>query len=134
MKLNYFLLSLLLSVTTSAKSNCCIFSVPTSIAERSVPEELDFTLIDETDGNDRDERPRTLHFYPEAFINDNSLYFRNGCTHAQLRILSSDGTTVVLNEIINDGDVVSIQGLPAGIYCVQVIRDSCTFAAIINVH
>lgn len=93
-------------------------------------EDLNFSLIDEhTDYG----RPKTLPILPEAFILGKNLYFRNGCTHAQLRILSSNGTTVVLNDNVNNGDVVSVQDLPAGVYFVQIIRDSFTFVAIINV-
>lgn len=130
MKLGYFLLSLFLISSSSAKaksydSNC--HTIITNQAE----EDLDFSYVD---GHPETGWPKTLPILPEAHISGNSLYFRNGCTHAQLRILSSDGSTVVLNEIINDGDVVSIQDLPAGIYCVQIIRDSYTFAAPIFKH
>lgn len=131
MKLCYLLLSLFLVSTSSAEAISYDSSCKTIIANPGEEEDLDFSYID---GHTNNGGPKTLPILPEAHISGNSLYFRNGCTHAQLRILSSDGSTVVLNEIINDGDVVSIQDLPAGIYCVQIIRESYTFAAIINRH
>ena len=131
MKLSYFLLSLFLVGSSSAKAGSYYSDCQTIITNPTEDEELNFSLVDVLSGYGR---PKTLPILPEAYISGNRLYFRNGCTHAQLRILSSDGTPVVLNEIINDGDVVSVQNLPTGIYCVQIIRDSCTFAAIINVR
>ena len=130
MKLSYFLLSLLLISSFSAKARSYDSNCKTVITNPE-EEDLDFSYVD---GHPEIGWPKTLPILPEAHISGNSLYFRNGCTHAQLRILTSDGTTVVLNEIINNGDVVSIQDLPAGIYCVQIIRDSFTFAAIISVR
>lgn len=131
MKLSYFLLSLFLVGSSSAKAKNYDSNCQTIITNPTEEEELNFSLVDVLSGYGR---PKTLPIFPEAYICDHVLHFRNGCTHAQLRILTSDGTTVVLNEIINNGDVVSIQDLPAGIYCVQIIRDSFTFAAIISVR
>lgn len=133
MKLCYFLLSLFLVSSFSAKARSYDSNYQTIISNPSEEEDLEFSFLIEH-ANNNNGRPKTLPIFPEAVICDNVLHFRNGCNHAQLSILSSDGTTVVLNEIINDGDVVSVQNLPAGIYCVQIIRDSCTFAAIINVR
>lgn len=131
MKLCYLLLSLFLVSTSSAKAISYDSSCKTIIANPGEEEDLDFSYID---GHTNNGGPKTLPILPEAFICDNNLHFRRGCTHAQLKILASDGVTVILNDIINNGDVVSVQNLPAGIYCVQIIRDSCTFTAIINVR
>lgn len=97
-------------------------------SETSVIVDLEFELTID-DYTDLGGRPRTAPLYPQASVDDHSIYLTSGCAKTELRIIDYTGHTIFSSTIQNDDEEINLPLNISGATTVQIVRGIYIFSA-----